>query len=186
VIAETIVGQIAAISTRVGFLHISSDSASIASHLAFNSLVRRTDNLRNIRSAHASFLHDMRYCPMMLDTSADGDGDDDGDNEEYNAGEDCKLLRYLQILAALAHAFATTAVAVAVAAATAAAAAAAAAAAVPSLPPPLPKLPPPTAAFSPPPFLDLDSFYLLLTFLKSTCVYSRELLYCLFMFFVQS
>jgi hypothetical protein len=48
------------------------------------------------------------------------------------------------------------------------------AASVPLLPPPPPKLPPPTAAFSAPPFLDLDSFYLLLTFLKSTYVYSLE------------
>jgi hypothetical protein len=130
------------------------------------------------------------YHPMTLDTSTDGDGNDNGDDDEYNVEEDCKLLRYLQILAALAHAFATTAVAVAPAAAAAAAATAAAAAAAadtaPSLPPPPPKLLPPTAAFFLPPFLDLNSFYLLLTFLKSSYVYSRELLYSLFMLFVQS
>jgi hypothetical protein len=131
---------------------------------------------------------------MMLDTSADGNGNDDGNDDKYNVGEDCKLSRYLQILDALAHAFATATITVATAAATAATAAAAAiaiaiavaAAAAPLLPPPPPKLLPPTAAFSPPPLLDLDSFYSLLTFLKSTYVYSRELLYSLFMFFVQS
>jgi hypothetical protein len=74
---------------------------------------------------------------MTLDTSADGNGDNGGNNNEYDVGEDCKLSRYLQILAALAHAFATAAVAVAAAAAAAAAAAtAAAAAAAPLLPPP--------------------------------------------------
>jgi hypothetical protein len=65
---------------------------------------------------------------MTLDTSADGNGNTNGNNDEYDAGEECKLLRYLQISAALAHAFATAAVAVAAAAAAAAAAVAAAAA----------------------------------------------------------
>jgi hypothetical protein len=109
-IAETIAGQIATISAQVGFLRIFSDSTSVASCLVFNSLVCRTDNLHDVRSAHASFLHNTRYCPMTLDTSADGDGDDGGDNDEYNTGEDCKLLWYLRISAALAHAFATAAV----------------------------------------------------------------------------
>ncbi len=150
--------------------------------------------MRDVRSTRALFLRDKRYRPMTLDTSADGNGNEDEYDDEYNVGEDHELSQYLRISAALAHAFATAAVAItdattaaAAAAATAAAAAAvSAAAAAPSLPPLPPKLPPPTAAFSPPPFLDLDLFYLLLTFLKSTDVYSRELLCSFFMFFVQS
>ncbi len=51
-LVETIAGQIAAISARVEFLCISSDSASIASCSAFNSLVGRMDNLCDVRSAH--------------------------------------------------------------------------------------------------------------------------------------
>jgi hypothetical protein len=74
----------------------------------------------------------MRYRPMTLDTSANGNGDNGSNNNKYDAGEDCKLSQYLQILAAFAHAFATAAVAVAAAAA----ATAAAAAAAPLLPPP--------------------------------------------------
>jgi hypothetical protein len=98
---------------------------------------------------------------MTLDTSADCNGDDNGKDDKYYTGEEHELSRYLQISATLAHAFATAAIAVA------AATAAAAAATAPLVPPPPPKLPPPTA-FSPPPILDLDSFYSLLTFLKST------------------
>ncbi len=66
---------------------------------------------------------------MTLDTSANGNGNTNGSNDEYDAGEDCELSRYLQISAALAHAFATAAVTVAAAAAAAAAASTAAKAA---------------------------------------------------------